>query len=824
MADDDKVYRLTVQLVGGEQFTVQLKNLSDASIAQLGKIADADLKLTSTLQQNAQKRATTRTQETAAANVNTSRQAATMAAGGATAVFPPATMREATSLGSTLQRQLNTAERTSNPLQADVTKAQDSVAKLTTVLAQLQKGTEQYTRVSTDLALANQNLVVSIEKVGAAARKLIEEIDPLGAAYRNYGLAVSTATELQKQNAITIEQQSEATRQAKFDFEATASSVRKEAQTTYDQLIQSSARLKAALNNERVAGTPEAQIPQAASVVNLTGQLQTGIATGQKVDPQTIQSAQQFSKELNDIAAAEEAVNTAAMKLKDTLDPIAAVQRNLNTTLAQYDDLLAKNKISEDQATDAKNRANAAAKSTIQDLSGVTSAQDDYAKLSQAAQDYQEHLNPLLEAQRRYNEAIAQQKEFVSVGLLPQKQATATIEDFTAKLKTLNIAQQEADAKNLTGQQILKTYRTQINQAAIDTGSFGETSGKAFALSRGGLLELQASGVNAFQSLAAGISPLRTFETEGAQVLGGLIQLGLPIKTFISYVAPVLAVAAAFGVVAAAIGSAVSRATELKQLNVALETFHPASILVAKDLEDVQKHFEKTGESATILKTAIAELSRNPNINPAAIGSIIGVSQNLGAALGTDTAGGIKELITALDGGAEGILNLGNKLRALTVDQGAEILKLNDTGHAQEAVAKGYDLIAAHLRPYQESLGPVQELGRAITTVWNTFIESIKDSEPVLNAVKYIDDLTKKLTTLNDELKNKQATGTETAGTGAFAGGLRGGVIGALAGAGVGAAVGTPIPIVGNVVGGAEQRQQQRSDTGAKQAASLPSF
>ncbi len=818
MADDDKVYRLTVQLVGGEQFTVQLKNLSDASIAQLGKIADADLKLTSTLQQNAQKRATTRTQETAA-NANASRQAATAAVGATTAVFPPATMREATSLGSTLTRQLNTAERTSNPLQADVTKAQDSVAKLTTVLAQLQKGTEQYTRVSTDLALANQNLVVAIEKVaavnglandnitavGAAARKLIEEIDPLGAAYRNYGLAVSTATELQKQNAITIEQQSEATRQAKFDFEATATSVRKEAQTTYDQLIQSSTRLKAALNNDRVVGTPEAQIPQAASVANLTGQLQAGIATGQRIDPQTIQSAQQFSKELNDIAIAEEAANASARKLKDTLDPVAAVQRNLNVTLAEYDDLLARNKISQDQATDAKKRASDAAKATIQDLSGVTAAQSDYERLSKAAQDYRENLNPLIEVQRRYNEAIAQQKEFVSVGLLPQKQATTTIEDYTTKLKALEVSLQQADAQGLSRQQILKTYSAQIKQAAQDTGSFGETSGKAFALSRGGLLELQASGVNAFQSLAAGISPLRTFETEGAQVLGGLIQLGLPLKTFVSYVVPVLAIAAAFGAVAVAIGSAVARTTELKQLNVALETFHQSSIVTAKDLEGIQKQFEKTGESATTLQTIIAELARNPNINPAAIGSIIGVGQNIGAALGTDTAGGVKELITALDQGAVGIVNLGNKLHALTVDQGAEILRLNETGHAQDAVAKGYQFIADHLKPYQESLGPVQLLGRAITGVWNTFIESIKDSSPVQNAVKYIEGLTDKLTTLNDELKKQQTTGTGTTGTSTFEGGLKGGVIGALSGAAIGGAIGAPSLIgipVGIVAGG----------------------
>src|ERR1043166_4613871 len=50
---------------------------------------------------------------------------------------------------------------------------------------------------------------------------------------------------------------------------------------------------------------------------------------------------------------------------------------------------------------------------------------------------------------------------------------------------------------------------------------------RAFALNRTGLSELRAAGVNAFQALAAGMSPLRVATTEGAQAFGAFAQGGL---------------------------------------------------------------------------------------------------------------------------------------------------------------------------------------------------------------------------------------------------------------------------------------------------------
>ncbi|TPK18056.1 hypothetical protein [Mesorhizobium sp. B2-5-7] len=60
--------------------------------------------------------------------------------------------------------------------------------------------------------------------------------------------------------------------------------------------------------------------------------------------------------------------------------------------------------------------------------------------------------------------------------------------------------------------------------ALADTANGVEDIGRRALLSRTGMMELQASGVNAFQALAAGMGPLRVAQMEGAQVIGALVQ------------------------------------------------------------------------------------------------------------------------------------------------------------------------------------------------------------------------------------------------------------------------------------------------------------
>lgn len=70
----------------------------------------------------------------------------------------------------------------------------------------------------------------------------------------------------------------------------------------------------------------------------------------------------------------------------------------------------------------------------------------------------------------------------------------------------------------------------------------------AINLNRQGLLSLQASGVNAFQALAAGMDPFRVATMEGAQVLGALVQGGvIGLRSLLGPFGLVAAAAAALG-------------------------------------------------------------------------------------------------------------------------------------------------------------------------------------------------------------------------------------------------------------------------------------
>ena len=74
---------------------------------------------------------------------------------------------------------------------------------------------------------------------------------------------------------------------------------------------------------------------------------------------------------------------------------------------------------------------------------------------------------------------------------------------------------------------------------------------RAFGLSRIGLLELQAAGINSFQALASGMSPLRVATMEGAQAFGAFAQGGLGVsgilRAMISPIGLAVTAAAALG-------------------------------------------------------------------------------------------------------------------------------------------------------------------------------------------------------------------------------------------------------------------------------------
>lgn len=705
---------------------------------------------------------------------------------------------------------------TGNQARAAAVAPQDLLAGAKESAAQIAEDTQKYYNnilgVHDQIGLLAKDSVAFFEEVSATekqaatdAQRLRDQIDPISAAFGKYGSAVAEADKLVASGNLTITDRDKIVKLAQYTFESATESIRKNALDTYNALKTASDNFQ---KTQMIGRTgPIVPTSEITAATNISTQIQRNVVSGEPLDPKQIQNAKELTAALETMTRAENDAAVAAQKLKDELEPVGAIQRNLSQTIDEYQSHLDKGRITLDEFTAAQKKATDAANVKISDASGLTAAQADYDKLTKAADGYKASLNPLIAVQKQYAERIAEVNELVSVNALTQKQADAVLGDFVQKEAAASAALAKANAENLNAQQIQKNFKPILQQAGKDFTDFSSTTTRAFGLNRVGFLELQAAGINAFQSLAAGISPLRTAETEGAQVVGALIQgTNLTLKQLISYAAPLAGVAAAFVAFGVAIASAAARATQIRELNVSLATFHQGTDVTAADLVKIQKEFAKTGESTTALQTALAGLARNPNINISATSNILGVARDIGAAFGTDITGGLDKLTTALNGGAEGIVALGHELGILKDGQGGEILILEKTAGQQAAVKRGYELIAAGLKPYTESLGPAQELTRAITGVWNQFIDSIKESGPVQNALTYLQDLTTKLTNLKNELKTQNETGKGTEATSVFSGVLHGATIGALAGAGVGAAAVSPgiitIPL-GAAAGGA---------------------
>jgi hypothetical protein len=644
-------------------------------------------------------------------------------------------------------------------------------------------------------------LTKSEETVAAATQRYRDQLNPTLPILRILSEEITHINETQLSSA----DKAELTSRAYMNFATSLANLRKESQATYTSLKEVTEAFEKAQNAGRVGVGPPVPTPQQINANALLSQVRSNVNNNRPIDPALAQQIQQVTTELKAMTTAENEAAASAQKLRDEIDPVGAIYRKAAEDIAKYEAMLAKTNITQEEFDRISQQINKNAGVRASDTSGTTKAADDYERLARAADAYRAKINPLVDAQQKYAARIQQLTEFQSVGLATDKQTTDELTKLQAGYDRVSKSLEVATKQGLSGTQISKQFKGDLQQASKDITDFSSTTTRAFGLNRVGFLELQAAGINSFQSLAAGISPLRTAETEGAQVVGALIQgTSLTFKQLIAYAAPLAGVTAAFIAFGAAVAGAAARVAQIREINVALATFHQGTVTTAEDLVKIQKEFARTGESTTTLQTALATLARNPNINIQATSNILEVARNIGAAFGTDITGGLEKLTTALDGGAQGIVDLGHQLGVLKDGQGGEVLILEKTAGQQAAVKRGYDLIAASLRPYTESLGPAQKLGREITGVWNEFIESIKESEPVQNALKYIQDLTKKLTTLKDELKTRNETGKETEGTSIFSGVLHGAAIGAAAGAVAGGAAVSPgiITIPLGVAGG----------------------
>lgn len=102
--------------------------------------------------------------------------------------------------------------------------------------------------------------------------------------------------------------------------------------------------------------------------------------------------------------------------------------------------------------------------------------------------------------------------------------AARALSDYERAQRKVNLAIESGQISSEKGAAILAGYEQRYIKASTSAGKFANDNEKAFALNRAGMQELQASGINAFQALAAGMSVTQVATMEGAQVIGAFIQ------------------------------------------------------------------------------------------------------------------------------------------------------------------------------------------------------------------------------------------------------------------------------------------------------------
>lgn len=226
----------------------------------------------------------------------------------------------------------------------------------------------------------------------------------------------------------------------------------------------------------------------------------------------------------------------------------------------------------------------------------------------------------------------------------------------------------------------------------------------AAKLNRGGLLELQAAGVNSFQALASGMDVVRVAMMEGAQVIGALVQGG--VVGFSSLLSPLGLIAAAATAAGAAVAYIGYQAYQTRQ---ALGSMQAELLLTGRagttEIDAVGVSAQALASKFDLSKRAAAELlaevAKARTLNADQIRQVAELAAAEGRARrasGEDVKDVdiAKRMATALGEGAAGAIKLANSYNIATA-AAEQMLKSGDELGAFNKVLADLE---AHIRSH----------------------------------------------------------------------------------------------------------------------------
>lgn len=300
---------------------------------------------------------------------------------------------------------------------------------------------------------------------------------------------------------------------------------------------------------------------------------------------------------------------------------------------------------------------------------------------------------------------------------------------------------------------VLLAYQARVDAAKQKQGEMvGSTAAvtQGFALNRQGMMELQAAGVNAFQALAAGMSPWRVAQMEAAQVLGAMVQ---GTQGFLSFALNpwVLGLTAAAAVTTAVALSVRSAREEQRQYEVALQSTGNANRISTDQLKDYVETLRVAGYSSTEARSAVVGALHD--ISAASSTSLKRATQDaadFSAAYGKPIADAEKSLLQMATGGAAAILKLDQALNFLTPAQAEVIRQLGMQGKSAEAADIAFAALEGRIAGANDKLNAQTGLLTSLRHSWEDFVNFMSGMGPL--GEKQLDALAERIQSLRNDL------------------------------------------------------------------------
>lgn len=269
--------------------------------------------------------------------------------------------------------------------------------------------------------------------------------------------------------------------------------------------------------------------------------------------------------------------------------------------------------------------------------------------------------------------------------------------------------------------QVVADLSKGMEQAAAS----GQVLARSVSLNRGGLLELQAAGVNSFQALASGMDVFRVASMEGAQVIGALVQGGL--VGFSALVSPLGLIASAALAAGGAIGYMAYQSYQTRQT---LSGMNTELLLTGRagmgSLDDAGKAAEALAQKYDITKRAaaelLAEISKARTLNAEQIKQVAELAAAEGKARrrsGEDITDAdiAKKMAAALADGAAGAIKLAQSYNIATAAAEQMLKSGNELGAFRKVLDEIAEHIRTHVGAWSEAKAKADEYQRSLNQI-----------------------------------------------------------------------------------------------------------